>query len=117
MGLALCRKHGETGIVPDISIDICRDQSGENNNNVNEICIVCVKVFDGGEHLFDQKNYISKNVFDQVGMQFEYVIRSDEDEEKLNAFFPETSGMCAECFKEYISSRNIKLYGGDIARE
>ncbi len=110
MGLIQCRKHGQTGIVPNISIDICEDQLGEKDNNISEICIIYIRVFDGEEYLFDQKNYINKKLFDQLGMQFDYIIRKEEDEESLNAFFPKTSGMCADCFKEYILGRNIKLH-------
>ncbi|WP_066962875.1 hypothetical protein [Microbulbifer sp. Q7] len=111
MGLAFCKKHGETGITPNISVEICEDQSKGSLGKIQDICIVNIKIFDGDEYLYTQENYISKAAFDEAGMNFEYIITCEEDEEKINVFFPETSGMCSACFKEYIISRNIKLHG------
>lgn len=107
MGISLCRRHGESGIVSSISIDICEEIMGRSKEKIENVYVVTIKVFDEDEHVFDQSNYISENLFKTHNLKLEYEIHSESDEEKINSFFPKTSGVCGKCFDEYMSSRKI----------
>lgn len=107
MGTSLCEKHGETGIFSSISIDICEEIMGRSSIKNENIYVVIIKVFDGDEYLYEQKNYISEGLFKEGNLNFIYEIHDELDEERINAFFPKTSGICGECFNEYLSSRNL----------
>lgn len=107
MGTTLCNKHGETGIVSSISIDICEEMMGRSSIKNERIYIVIIKVFDGNEYLYEQKNYISEALFKEKDLNMLYELHDELDEERINTFFPKTSGMCGKCFNEYLSSRKL----------
>lgn len=103
MGLARCEKHGETGVVGSISLDICKAVRSETELSPNHIRIIKIGVYDDDDFLFEDQMYVSEEQFVQGGLTQNYAIRSDEDEQKLNSILPEASGLCAECFKDYVN--------------
>lgn len=106
MGLAICNKHGESGVVDGISLDVCLDL--ENHTaTVKNIAIVVIEVFDDDEYLYSQKNYISEKLFIEKNLKKKYYIKNDTQEEILNKIFPRTSGVCGKCFKDYILRNGI----------
>lgn len=102
MGLAQCNKHAETGVVGSISIDICGAVRANTKISPNIIHVIKIAVYDEEEFLFEDKMYVSGDIFDRSGLKYNYVIRTEQDEERLNLILPETSGLCAGCFKDYI---------------
>ncbi len=109
MGLAICNKHGQTGVVSNISLDICKELSDNHNNEIREIVVVIIDVYDNDEFLYKQKNYISRDIFNKYNLKKSYKISTEEEEKDINKIFPKTSGLCSKCFEEYIEKNDILL--------
>src|SRR5688572_13141090 len=99
MGLAICKKHGESGVIGGISLDICQDvQNGK--NEIKGIVIIKIDVFDGDEFLYTEKNYVSSKIFNDRRLSKKYTISDEGQENTLNDLLPPTSGMCGRCFED-----------------
>lgn len=108
MGLAICKNHGESGVISGISLDICQDLE-HNPATIQKIVIVNIEVFDGDEYLYTQKNYVSEKLFRDNNLEKNYRITNEDEEDSLNLKFPKTSGMCGKCFEEYILRNRITI--------
>ncbi len=106
MGLAICKKHGESGVISGISLDLCQDLE-HNPDTIQKIVIVNIEVFDDDEYLYTQKNYVSEKMFIDNKLEKNYRIRNEKQEDSLNLIFPKTSGMCGKCFEEYVLRNKI----------
>lgn len=108
MGLAICKKHGESGVIGNISLDICQDLQNA-ISDITGIVVVTIDIFDDDEFLYSQKNYISKKIFEESDLKKKYKITNEEQEAALNVIFPSTSGMCGKCFEEYVIRNDISI--------
>jgi hypothetical protein len=109
MGVAQCDKHGEVGVVGNISLDVCKAVRAETELSSNKIRIIKIGVYDDVDFLFEDQMYVSETQFVLRSLVQSYVIRSDQDEQELNLILPETSGLCAECFKEYVNKFQVAI--------
>lgn len=108
MGLILCRKHGEAGVVDGVSIDICRD-FWEKKSEIKEIFLVVSNIYDDDVLVFSKKYYVSKGLFFVNNMEISYDVRDEIDENRFMQGLPEVSGLCMFCFEDYIKDNKISI--------
>jgi len=108
MGLILCEKHGQTGLINHISKDICEKVINDEPLQA-DIKIVLINLFDENEFLCTITNHISSTLVAKHKLLEKYIIHNEKEELALEEHFPKLSGLCGKCFREYINKYNINL--------
>lgn len=109
MGLINCNIHGENGVIPYISNDLCQIISSNKKISPSQIKSIHAVFFDEGEILFDRYYFFSATLFHQLSLKENYEIISDEDELNFNNLIKKHLGViCIVCFKDYMESINYE---------
>lgn len=111
MGLIICDKHGETGFMPFISNELSKKVLDNEILCKEDITYVDISLVDedDGEEMHSMRYWMSTSCFDGLGAERKYIIKSDEDETRLDEIFNpimKGGGLCGKCFTDYIN--NVK---------
>jgi hypothetical protein len=110
MGMVICEKHGSQGIVPSLSIDVCKMiWSKARFVEIEKLYEVCVNIYDEDEFLLNIKSYVSDKQFCKLNLSQSYDIRNDAEEDRLDKILPDSSGVCGLCFIEFINEHGIVI--------
>jgi len=112
MGLILCGKHGQSGVVPFVSKKLSNEISLGNIVNIKDFSILHVIFYDDDEILGKDKYYLMKEELPQEAITSNPIkIYTDEDENKLNILLGSSflgGGCCVICFESWIQLLNLK---------
>ncbi len=104
MGILICNKHGESGLIPTISRELSHGMK-QGSVKAEDIGIAHVQLFEQGEVL-DEKIYFFHKGLDDLNSY--YLINSEESDREFSKKISEVyrgGGYCVYCFREYM--RNI----------
>lgn len=105
MGLIICQKHGETGVIPFISKGLWQIAKQNTKIDCDKIKVITIAIKIDQETSFSLKYYFTKDEFDLFSLDDYYSISTDEEDEKVTKIFHDkTRPMCGDCFKEYLES-------------
>lgn len=109
MGIVLCEKHGEAGVIPTVSKQLA-DAMRSGLIGREDIRTLHLRVFDDGEFLFEKMLFLHKAESD--GLDSSYLIRNEEEDEifarNIQLIF-RGGGYCVKCFKEYMEKLDFDL--------
>ena len=78
MGVMICKKHGEVGVVPTVSKNLA-DAMLKGIVKREDVATIYLRVYDEGELLFD-KLFFTHNSLDMSNLKDEYVIENETDD-------------------------------------
>lgn len=110
MGLLICEKHGEVGVIPTVSKNLA-DAMLSGTAKKEDVATIYLRVYDEGEFLFD-KLFFTHNSSDMLTLKDEYLIENDTDDalfsRDVHPIFS-GGGYCVKCFKEYMENIGFDL--------
>ncbi|WP_445768429.1 hypothetical protein [Rheinheimera sp.] len=110
MGVMICKKHGEVGVIPTVSKNLA-DAMLKGIAIREDVATIYLRVFDEGEFLFD-KLFFTHNSQDMSNLKDEYVIENETDDavfsREVHPIFS-GGGYCVRCFKEYMDNIGFDL--------
>lgn len=110
MGILICEKHGEVGVIPTGSKNLA-DAMLSGTAKKGDIATIYLRVYDEGEFLFDKLFFAHKGS-DMLTLKDEYLIENDADDALFSRnVHPILSGggYCVKCFKEYMEKIGFDL--------
>lgn len=109
MGVIICEKHGETGVIPTVSKNLS-DAMLSREAKKEDVATIYLRVYDEGEFLFDKLFFAHKRM-DMANLKDEYLIENDDDELFSKEVHPILTGggYCVRCFKEYMKHIDFDL--------
>lgn len=109
MGLIICSKHGEQGIVINIEDEICRKILADKPISNENLHVIKVLFYDHEEFLMDMNYLISSEMKDDLNLVDVYEVKNEEeDSEFLRRISPRMGIVCGQCLKEYKYRRDIE---------
>ena len=105
MGLIICHRHGESGIMPFVARELSEEIRRGGKVSVSDLVEVEIVLIDeeDGEQMYTLHYLMPRALFVRLGVQASYEIRTDEDEERLTAIFDPVmkgGGVCGKCFRD-----------------
>lgn len=109
MGLIICNKHGEQGIVINIEDQICRKILADTPMSDEDLYVIKVLFYDDEEFLMDMNYLISKEMKEDLNLIEVYEVQNEEeDSEFLRKISPRMGIVCGQCLQEYRYRTNIE---------
>lgn len=109
MGLIICDKHGEQGIVINIEDAICRKILADAPIAGEDLCVMKVLFYDNDEFLMDMNYLMTSEMKGDLNLMEVYEVRNDEeDSEFLRLISPRMGIVCGQCLNEYKYKADIK---------
>ena len=110
MGIIICNKHGKKGIKINIDKKIIDNIHSGVNIKEEDLVIVTVELFDELDFLLEYKILFRKDTFVENKLKYFYKISNElEEEEELLPVEGLLSGVCGECYFEYMKNNNINI--------
>ena len=109
MGLIICDKHGEQGIVINIEDDICRKILADTPLTNEELCVIKAVFYDDDETFLMDVNYlVSIQTKESLNLMEYFEIRTEEEDEKfLGKMSSKMGAVCGQCLNEYKFRKDI----------
>jgi hypothetical protein len=110
VGILICEKHGEAGIIPTVSKNL-EDAMANGTAKKQDVATIYLRVYDEVDFLFDKLFFTHKSS-DMQTLKDEYLIENDEDDalfsKEVHPIFT-GGGYCVKCFKEYMDGVGLDL--------
>lgn len=109
MGLIICEKHDEQGIVINIENNICRMILADEPLCDEDLFVIKILFYDNEEFLMDMNYLITTEMRDSLNLIEIYEVQNEEEEsEVLKQISPRMGILCGQCLKEYKFRKNIE---------
>ena len=118
MGMIQCKKHGFTGFMTGVDTELSK---GIQNNLFHDDIMKIKLIYKFDEYPdveeadklgeYESFYYIGLDKFHKKALKKEYILCSEDDEEKLRYTLENlhNGGMCGKCFNEYVEKNGIQI--------